>query len=49
LEVARKCADWIFETARPDGMVWSGYDMKHKKWIKKHNIVDTGFYSRVIC
>lgn len=43
LEIARKCADWIFETARPDGMVWSGYDMKNKKWIKKHNIVDTGF------
>ena len=43
LEVARKCADWIFKTARPDGMVWSGYDMKHKEWIKKHNIVDTGF------
>lgn len=43
LEIATKCADWILETARPDGMVWSGYDMKHKKWIKKHNIVDTGF------
>ena len=43
LEAAKKCADWIIKTARPDGLVWSGYDMKHEKWIKKHIIVDTGF------
>ena len=43
LEAAKKCADWIIKTARPDGLVWSGYDMKHKKWIKEHIIVDTGF------
>ncbi len=43
LNVARKCADWISKTARPDGMVWLGYDIKHKEWQKSHNIVDTGF------
>lgn len=43
LTVAIKCADWIIETARPDGMVWSGFDMKLKVWIKNHNIVDIGF------
>lgn len=43
LEAAKRCADWIIKTARPDGLVWSGYDMKHKKWIKKNIIVDTGF------
>ena len=31
------------ESARPDGLVWSGYDMKSAKWLKKHIIVDTGF------
>ena len=43
LEAAKKCADWIIETARSDGLVWSGYDMKHEKWMKKNIIVDTGF------
>ena len=43
LDAARKCADWIIETARPDGLVWSGYDVKHRKWIEKDIIVDTGF------
>ena len=43
LETAKKCADWIIETARPDGLVWTCYDLKHERWIKKHVIVDTGF------
>jgi len=43
LEAAKKCADWIIETARPDGLVWSGYDMKSKEWGKDYIIVDTGF------
>ena len=43
LDAAKKCADWIIETARPDGLVWSGYDMKNKNWIKDFIIVDTGF------
>jgi rhamnogalacturonyl hydrolase YesR len=43
LRAAIKCADWIIETARPDGIVWSGYDLKHDVWIKEHNIVDIGF------
>lgn len=43
LEAAKKCGDWIIETARPDGLVWTGYDMKHEKWATEHIIVDTGF------
>lgn len=43
LEVAIKCADWIMETAREDGLVWTGYDLKNKKWLKDYTIVDTGF------
>ena len=43
LNAAKKCADWIIETARPDGLVWSGYDMKNKNWVKDYIIVDTGF------
>ena len=43
LQSAIKCADWIIETARPDGMVYLGYDMKHKKWDKSCVIVDVGF------
>ena len=40
--IACKCANWIIETARPDGMVQIGYDVKNKKW-RNGNIVDTGF------
>ena len=43
LEIAKKCADWIIEDARTDGLVWSGYDVKNKKWLKNYIIVDTGF------
>jgi rhamnogalacturonyl hydrolase YesR len=43
LKVAMKCADWIIQTARPDGIVFSGFDMKKNVWIKTHNIVDIGF------
>lgn len=43
LNAAYKCADWIMETAREDGMVYVGYDIKHGHWQTKHNIVDVGF------
>lgn len=43
LEAARRCADWIIATARPDGLVWTGFDKKNEVWLKKHTIVDTGF------
>lgn len=42
LESACRCADWIISSARPDGMVPVGYDMRRNVW-QKHNIVDTGF------
>lgn len=43
LDIALKCADWIIETARPDGMVYVGYNMRDKKWDKTCVIVDVGF------
>lgn len=43
LQAAEKCADWIIKTARPDGMVYIGYDTKKFCWIKDRNIVDVGF------
>lgn len=43
LEAAKKCANWIIKTSRPDGLVWTGYDMKNEKWVTEHVIVDTGF------
>lgn len=43
LEAAQKCANWIMDTARPDGMVYVGYSMRERKWQIKHNIVDVGF------
>lgn len=43
LNAAEKTAAWIMETARKDGMVLFGYDIKMKYWITKKNIVDIGF------
>ena len=43
LDIARRCADWIIETARPDGIVYTGYNLRDKKWDKSCVIVDTGF------
>lgn len=43
LDAANKCAEWIMETARPDGMIYVGYDTKREHWQKNHNIVDVGF------
>ena len=43
LKAAIKCADWIIETSRPDGLVYFGYDNFSKKWEKNNNIVDIGF------
>ena len=43
LDSAEKCAKWIIETARKDGMVYVGYDVKRSHWQTNHNIVDVGF------
>lgn len=43
LDAARGCAEWIMETARPDGFVYLGFDTKNQVWLKDKNIVDTGF------
>lgn len=43
LEIAEQCADWIIETSRPDGLVYTGYNMRDQKWDKDNVIVDTGF------
>lgn len=43
LIIAKRCADWIIETARPDGMVYVGYNMRDEKWDKNCVIVDVGF------
>lgn len=42
IDSACRCADWIISSARQDGMVPVGYDMKRNVW-QRHNIVDTGF------
>lgn len=41
--VAKRCADWIIETARPDGMVYIGFNIRDNKWDKNCVIVDVGF------
>jgi len=43
LQSARRCADWIMDCARPDGLVWTGYDSRTGAWLREHTIVDTGF------
>lgn len=43
LDIAKKCATWIMETVRPDGLVYTGYNMRDEKWEKDVIIVDTGF------
>lgn len=43
LNIAKKCADWIIETARQDGLVYTGYNIRDQKWNKETIIVDTGF------
>ena len=43
LDSAKRCADWIINTARPDGLVYVGYNVKDGYWQKKSNIVDIGF------
>lgn len=52
LNIARKCADWIIETARPDGIVYVGYNMRDQMWDKNCVIVDVGFtgglFSRLV-
>lgn len=43
LFAAEKCADWIIETAREDGLVLIGQNSKTGQWIHNNNIVDIGF------
>jgi hypothetical protein len=43
LNIALKCADWIISVARPDGLVFTGYDETNGRWITNHIIVDIGF------
>lgn len=43
LEAAEKCAKWIIQTARADGLVYLGKDMSRREWITNKNIVDIGF------
>lgn len=43
LKSAEKCANWIIETSKDDGLVFFGYDVKNNIWIKDKNIVDIGF------
>lgn len=43
LDSAIRCADWCIEGARPDGLVYFGFDTKKQEWVKDRNIVDTGF------
>lgn len=43
LLAAIKCADWIIQTARPDGFVYLGCNYDTQEWNTDRNIVDTGF------
>ena len=43
LQAAKRCADWILATCREDGMVYTGYNTRDKKWSKDNIIVDVGF------
>lgn len=43
LNSALKCADWIIDSSRKDGLVYTGYNTRDSIWDKKCIIVDTGF------
>jgi hypothetical protein len=43
LNSAIRCADWIMESSRPDGLVWTGCNRNTGEWLSKYTIVDTGF------
>lgn len=43
LDLAVRCADWCINGARPDGLVYFGFDTRKHEWVKDRNIVDTGF------
>jgi len=43
LDSAIRCADWIIASARPDGLVWTGFGVSNSTWLKDYTIVDTGF------
>lgn len=44
LDSAVRCADWCINNgARPDGLVYFGFDTRKHEWVKDRNIVDTGF------
>jgi len=43
LETAENAAKWIISTARPNGLVYLGYDYTNENWLTDVNIVDIGF------
>ena len=43
LEIAQRCAEWIIETSRSDGLVYTGFNVRDYEWDKECIIVDTGF------
>ncbi len=45
LASAERCAGWIMDTARPDGLVHIGQNGYSGEWITSANIVDIGFTS----
>ena len=49
LDSACKCANWIMNSSREDGLVWTGFNLNTGKWLKKHTIVDTSFTITLFC
>ena len=49
LDAAELCGRWIIKTARPDGLVYVGYNLNDYGWQKQYNIVDIGFTAALFC
>lgn len=43
LDIASKCADWIIDSARNDGLVHTGQNANTLSWLTDYVIVDIGF------
>lgn len=43
LDCALRCASWIMQTCRFDGLVSNGFNLATSKWEEDYIIVDTGF------
>ena len=43
LDSAQNCAEWVIESARQDGLVWTGKNRDTGSWNTDRIIVDTGF------